>query len=278
MNRFFFKRALLALALQFALAVSPVVGHAADSDEVPNFSGFWERPEAGSGRQFYQPESGPGPLRDTDPNDNFAIGDYTDPILLPHAAETVRAHGERGSAGEVVFPPWSECWPTGLPLALQLAEPVQILQEEDQITILFQRGMNIRRIYLNAMHTTDVQPSWYGHSVGHYEGDTLVVDTIAQDTRSASNRFGTPKSSAMRVVERYRLTEGARRLRVDFMVEDLGTFTAPWRSYMEYVWPSERNGGDPEDTQFVEIACSENNRDALGNDFAIPADSGPPAF
>jgi hypothetical protein len=254
------------------------IGHAAEFGEVPNFSGYWERPEAGSGRQFYQPESGPGPIRDTDPQDNFAIGDHTDPLLLPHAAEAVKAHGDRGRAGEVVFPPWSECWPTGLPLALILAEPVQILQEENQVTILYQRGMNIRRIYLDAPHPTDLHPEWYGHSIGHYEGDTLVVDTVAQDTRSNSDRFGTPKSPAMRVVERYRLSLDGRRLHVDIMVEDRGTYTAPWRSYMEYVWPSERNGGDPADAEFIEMACAENNRDALGVEFAIPIDNGPPAF
>ncbi len=266
------------ICVLLASAHLPAIGHGAELNEVPNFSVYWERPEQGSGRQFYQPESGPGPIRDTDPEDNFAIGDHTDPLLLPHAAEAVKAHGDRGRAGEVVFPPWSECWPTGLPLALILAEPVQILQEENQVTILYQRGMNIRKIYLDARHPIDLEPEWYGHSVGHYEGDTLVVDTIAQDTRSSSDRFGTPKSPAMRVVERYRLAADGRRLHVDIMVEDPGTYTAPWRTYMEYVWPSERNGGDPEDAEFIEMACSENNVDPMGVEFDIPVDNGPPAF
>ena len=266
------------IVLLFVTAHPPTIGRAADISEVPNFSSYWERPEQGSGRQFYQPESGPGPIRDTDPEDNFMIGDHINSFLLTHAAEAVKAHGDRGRAGEVVFPPWSECWPTGLPLALILAEHVQILQEEDQVTILYQRGMNIRRIYMDTAHLADLQPSWYGHSVGHYEGDTLVVDTVAQDTRSTSDRFGTPKSPAMRVVERYGLSAAGQRLRVDIMVEDPGTYTAPWRTYMEYVWPSERNGGDPADAEFIEMACSENNRDALGIEFAIPVDNGPPAF
>ena len=264
--------------LSLVLALSPPIGHAADMREVPNFSSYWERPEAGSGRQFYQPENGRGPLRDTDPEDSFMIGDHSDPLLLPHAAAAVKAHGDRGRAGEVVFPPWSECWPTGLPLALILAEPVQILQEEEQVTILYQRGMNIRKIYLNVPHPIDLQPSWFGHSVGHYEGDTLVVDTIAQDTRSNSDRFGTPKSPAMRVVERYSLADGGRRLHVDIMVEDPGTYTEPWWSYMEYVWPSERNGGDPGDTAFIETACSENNVDPMGVEYDIPVDNDLPAF
>ncbi len=266
------------LLLSTLMVLSPVPAFAADGAAIPNFSGYWERPEAGSGRIFYPPAEGPGPLQNTDASEEFMIGDDTDPLLLPHAAEAVKAMADAGRRGEIIYPPWSLCWPTGIPLAFNMAEPVQILQEEDQITILYQRGMTVRRIYLNEAHPDNPAPSWFGHSVGHYEGDTLVVDTIAQDTRSSTDRFSTPKSPAMRVVERYTLINGGTRLHVDFMVEDLGTFTSPWRSYVEYVWPSERNGGDPPDATLLEVVCAENNRDALGGLFPIPQDLGQPDF
>jgi len=268
---------LLALSV---IALLPVSAIAADGNAIPNFSGYWERPEAGSGRVYYQPETGPGPLTNTDPNDEFMIGDDTHPILQPHAAAAVKTVADAGRRGEVLYPAWSLCWPPGVPLVLNMAEPVQILQEDDQITILYQRGMTVRRIYLNEAHPEGVAPSWFGHSVGHYEGtNSLVVDTIAQDPRSETDRFGTPKSPAMRVVERYTLVNDGTRLRVDFMVEDPGTFTTPWRSHVEYVWPSERNGGNPADAKLIEVVCAENNRDVTtGGLFPIPQNNGQPDF
>ena len=67
-------------------------------------------------------------------------------------------------------------------------------------------------------------------------------------------------------------------MHVDILVEDPGNYTEPWHSYMEYVWPSERNGGDPEDAEFIEMACSENNVDPMGVEYDIPVDNGPSAF
>jgi hypothetical protein len=268
------------LLLSSLFALTPLCALAADGSAIPNFSGYWERPEAGSARVFYPPAEGPGPLVNTDPDDQFMIGDDTNPILQLHAAAAVKTVADAGRRGEVLYPAWSLCWPPGVPLVLNMAEPVQFLQEEDMITILYQRGMTVRRIYLNEAHPENIPPSWFGHSVGHYEGGkSLVVDTIAQDTRSETDRFGTPKSPAMRVVERYTLSDDGTRLRVDFMVEDLETFTAPWRSYVEYVWPSERNGGDPADAKLIEVVCAENNRDVTtGGLFPIPQNNGAPDF
>ncbi len=108
--------------------------------QVPDFSGTWVRPESGNGRIFYPPESGPGPIVGTDDTREFMIGDDTSPILLPHAAAAVRAHGDYGRAELLALPAWSLCWPPGIPLILNMAEPVQFLQTQDRVTILYQRG------------------------------------------------------------------------------------------------------------------------------------------
>jgi hypothetical protein len=167
---------------------------------IPDLSGYWARPEAPTVRVFQQPDSGPGPIVNIDDSVVFKIGDHDSPILLPHAAEAVRAHGDYGRASEVRYEPWALCLPAGVPHALNLAGPIQILQSEDQVTIVYQRGQQIRRIDLNRAHPENLTPSWYGHSVGHYEGNSLVVDTVAQDSRSQVDSFGAPKSEAIRVV------------------------------------------------------------------------------
>ena len=268
-------RGIAIMVLTALLGRSPLA-HAASATAIPDLSGYWIRPEAGNDRIYYPPDRGPGPLVNTDQTATYTIGDHTNPMLLPHAAAAVKAHGDQGRAGIVEYPPWSLCWPTGVPLALNMAEPVQFLQTPDQVTILYQRGMQVRRIDLNRQHPANPKPSWYGHSVGHYEnGDTLVVDTIAQDTRSVVDRFGTPRSDAFRIVERYRISPDRQRLTVDFFVEDPKTFTTPWSARMAYVPVSSRRNFEPGEDKIAEIVCSENNRDAAGGDFPIPIDNTP---
>lgn len=285
-TRAFSAIAVASLVLALALSVTTASAQSDGAAEnIPDFSGYWMRPEGGNGRMFYPLEDGsPGPLVNTDATGEFTIGDHTNPILQPRAAAAVEAHGDEGRAGNVIYPAWSLCWPPAVPLILNMAEPVQFLQEADRVTILYQRGMQFRQIYLNEEHPDDIAPSWNGHSVGHYEnGDTLVVDTVAQDTRSLVDRFGTPKSEALRVVERYTISPDRRNLNVVFNVEDPVMFTAPWSARTGYVRPSARPGYEPggfnrDDEAIQEGICAENNRDAVGGLFPIPMDERPPDF
>ena len=84
------------------------------------------------------------------------------------------------------------------------------------------------RIYLDVPHSANVKPSWYGESVGHYEGDTLVVDTIGLNDKTYVDNFLTPHTNKLHVVERFRMTDAGRTLEVRFHVEDEGAFTTPW--------------------------------------------------
>jgi hypothetical protein len=87
---------------------------------------------------------------------------------------------------------------------------VQILQQQDKVTFLYLHDHAVRHVLLNASHSPDVIPSWQGHSIGHYEGDTLVIDTVGVKTWPLSmvDLFGTPHSEALHVIERYRLIPG----------------------------------------------------------------------
>jgi hypothetical protein len=240
--------------------------------EFADFSGYWGRTEDTAGRMFHPPASGPGPVMDVPEAGDFRIGDHTNPILLPHAAAAVKAFGDRGRAGEVVLPAWSLCQHSGVPLALNMGEPVQILQDEDQVTILYQRDMQVRRIDINAAQPAAEKHSWYGHSVGHYEGpNTLVVDTRWQNDEAIVDRHGTPRSDKMRVVERYTINEAHDELHVAFTVEDPGTFTMPWSGNVTY-YPTL---GETEHFIFGERICAENNKDPDGGLFDIPLDTTP---
>jgi hypothetical protein len=96
-----------------------------------------------------------------------------------------------------------------------------------------------------------LRPSYYGHSVGHWEGDALVVDTIGFNDKTPVDLFGTPHTSQLHVTERYHVIAGGKTLRVDFRVEDPGAFTSPWSSFADYGAPRE---------PYAETVCMENNR------------------
>jgi hypothetical protein len=103
--------------------------------------------------------------------------------------------------------PEANCLPTGVPRTAPY--PWRLLQTPTHVFILFEGNIHsYRQIFVDGRkHPDDPDPTWYGHSVGHYEGDTLVVDTVGIKVMpwTTADRFGTPQSDMMHVTERYRL-------------------------------------------------------------------------
>jgi hypothetical protein len=258
------KRSIGGLVLVWAFACAGAAN--AQDAAVPDFSGLWERSADPGGRDFQPPESGPGPILREAGAGAFRIGDYTNPILQPHAAEAVKAHGDIGRAGTVVNPAWSYCEPSGVPLILNLADPIQILQDTDYVVIMNRGDSQVRRVSMNAGIPDDVRPSWYGYSVGHYEDGALVIETVGLNDRTLVDRYGSPSSESLRVVERYTMNEDRSLIRVDFTVEDPSVFTTPWSAYVTY-----RPATEP----FVEQICAENNFIPGDSTFQIPEESTP---
>jgi hypothetical protein len=294
-----------ALALLAAAVVTPAFGQAVDSsssmahwgnrdaDSVPDFSGSWLHPLPG----FEPLSSGPTALVNRSRRANGTgdilklTGDYTNPILKPEAAEVVRGHAELGLNGIGDPNPRNQCWPGGVPFVFTNG-PTQLLQQPDKVTILYGYDHQVRRVRLNQPHPADVNPSWYGDSVGHYEGDTLIVDTVGIKIGRYSmvDWYGTPHTVALHVVERYRLLDleaakdgfardakqhnvaaGMRNsnkqgkyLQLQFTVEDAGVFTTPWTATMTYG----SDGSDP--TTWLEQACAENIQWYPGKDADVP--------
>jgi len=263
----------------------------------PDFSGFWARMTFGA----EPPPSGPGPLVNLMHLPNGAadggklVGDYNNPILKPAAAQEVRRQGEVSKTG-VPFPdPSNQCAPQSPPFILR-QQQIQLLQRPDSVTILYMLDHHVRHVRLNAKHPSRVTPSWSGDSIGHYEGDTLVVDTVGIKVGpvSMSDQYGSPQSEALHLVERYRLVDyetakkafdqnekeygradGAnangvfidfedkgKGLQLQFTVEDENVFTTPWSAVVTY-----RRAGSP----WQEQVCAENTREYYaGKDTLIP--------
>ena len=198
----------------FGQAVAPTVGPAGSGEEspapIPDFWGLWVH-----GLPGFEPlPSGPTALvnRARRPNGTGDIlklvGDYSNPILKPEAAEVVKRHAELGLKGIGDPNPRNQCWPAGVPFVFTNG-PTQLLQQPDRVTILYGYDHQVRRVRLNQPHPAQVTPSWYGDSVGYYEGDTLVIDTVGIKVGRYSmvDWYGTPHTEALHVVERYRMLD-----------------------------------------------------------------------
>jgi hypothetical protein len=161
---------------------------------------------------------GPQPLRNLSrlPNGKANAGqlvdDYRNPILTPEAAAVVKQNGELTIAGKGFPNSQDQCRPMAPPFTFAMQLTLVMLPTKDgNIAIVYDQNMSVRHIRMNATHPANLAPSSMGDSVGHWEGDTLVIDTVGIkiDAFTAVDRFGTPQSEAMHVVERYRLIDGA---------------------------------------------------------------------
>jgi hypothetical protein len=173
--------------------------------------------------------------------------------LMPWVREALAKQNElvlRGRNGETRE---ARCWETGVP-AFHLNPGLMHVIQTPKEVVLFLTGRT-RHIWLNVPHSANPKPSWYGESVGHYEGDTLVVDTIGFSDQTFVDSYRTPHTGKLHVVERFRLIDGGNTLEVAFTVEDPGAFYQPWsgtRNRHRVVNPNAKIG---------EFGCAEANDD-----------------
>jgi len=203
------------LAASVALGSSAWFHAEAAEATVSDFSGMWVHPYFPG---IEPPPSGPGPVFNKlrrpngQSNNSQWIGDYTNPILKPEAAEVVKQHGEISASGLTYPTPSNRCWPSGVPYIF-FQPGMQMLQRESEIVFLYMRDHEVRHVRMNQPHPQHVTPSWYGDSVGHYEGDTLVIDTIGQTNKTFIDNYRTPHTEKLHVVERFRMIDEQDRIR-----------------------------------------------------------------
>jgi hypothetical protein len=282
------RRTFPVLVTLMAAAAAPAAGQtvapaavtaASNAMSIPDFSGAWAHPGLG----FGPPLSGPGPVRNKSrlrsgaSNFDQLVGDYSNPILKPQAAEVVRKFGEISLSGLAFPDPDNQCLQNPVPYIFWNFY-VRLLQRPDKVTIVYSHDSDFREVRLNQPHPATVIPSLHGDSVGHYEGDTLVIDTVGVKLGPYRmiDRFGTPYTQALHVVERYRLIDyeatkealdraakewpraGAnvdpnyrgKGLQLEFTVEDEGVFTMPWSATITYGRDAAR--------EWEERVCAEN--------------------
>lgn len=146
------------------------------------------------------------------------------------------------------------CYPHGVPRIMNSPYPIQIIQTKGETTIVHEVNHNVRHIYMDVPHSKEVKPSFLGESVGRWEGDTLVIDTIGVDDRTWIDEVGLIHGKQLHVVERIRKIEDGRALEAEIRIEDPEYYTAPWYMRNTYAWRP--------DLRISEYSCEENNRNA----------------
>jgi hypothetical protein len=263
------------------LCASVILWPARGAETVPKFS-----PDSGTGwiagvpnaenpvgQEFIPPPSGPGPVtydkahpyvddgqaRRDGKQPTFRVADLSNPILQPWVREALSKANERVLSGKAAFTPKERCWPIGVPgFLLYPVTPVYFLQTPKEVVMIWEEDHMARHVYLRDRHSPNLKPSWFGESIGHYEGDTLVVDTIGLNDKSFVDSFRTPHTTQLHVVERFHMIEDGKTLEVAVHVGDPGAFTTPWNALQHYRRVADR--------PMVEQSCAENNAAWFGYD------------
>jgi len=192
----------------------------------------------------------------------YRIADLTNPNLKPWVKEIMKKDNDEVLAGKIAFTPSSSCMPAGVPGFLALGgnnNPYWFLQTPKEVVIMRAADSQVRRIYLDVPHSPNPKPSWYGESVGHYEGDTLVIDTIGLNTKTFVDNYRTPHTEKLHVIERWRMVDNRQAMEVTVTVEDPDSFNEPWTGTRRYRRVQQ---------QFIEDICAENNQHLF--DYKIP--------
>jgi hypothetical protein len=204
-------------------------------------------------------------FRATGAQPTFRIADLSNPNIKPWAKVIMKRENDKALSGGMPFSARASCMPSGVPaFMMAVVEPIHFVQTPTQVTMIFSGDAQVRRVYLDVPHSANPKSSWYGESVGHYEGDTLVVDTIGLNDKTFIDNYRTPHTEKLHVVERYRLIDGGKTLQVTFRVEDADTFYQPWSAIGKL-----RRVQMP----MHEEACAENNQNLF--DYRIPVASKP---
>jgi hypothetical protein len=155
----------------------------------------------------------------------------------------------------------TQCLGHGMPRVMESPYPIEIVQTPGRITFLHEVAHELRTIYMNRPHPKHPRVTFNGDSVGHWEGDTLVVDTIAIDPRSFIDDEGSSHSAQEHVIERYRKIDGGAEIALTITVEDPVTLEHPYSYKRIYHWRP--------DIRPQEYVCEENNRNAPVNGITV---------
>jgi hypothetical protein len=226
-------------------------------DGKPDLSGVWhvDAESLEEKRKLFGPEYGKDFVPGMEPTTvskyagNILLDFKPGEIVMTPAAEQIF---DRRRRGDEMFPP-THCLPVGVPLATLLSEVHKIVQAPGLILVTHELDGMPRQIYTDGRRLpTDPTPSWLGYSVGRWQGDTLVVETVGVNDKVWLDVRGHPRSEAMRTTERYTRRD-VGHLDVAITFDDPQTYNRPFTVKFTHLLQA--------DTDILEYVCNENEKD-----------------
>ena len=211
----------------FAAPILLVVAPAASAQDARDLSGLWEA----QGFFFQVPN----------------------PPVLPETRELLDGYQEKMRGGQIVYTGWTSCRPGAANAMVMTMNTIAILQTDDEVILLYEEPRMQRRIQLGGEHPEELEPSYLGHSVGHWEGDTLVVDTVGYNGNFELDAFALPTSTAMHTVERFTKSADGNRIDIHITFEDPEYYAEPFS--VERAW------AETDKRHQYDYDCSENPRE-----------------
>jgi hypothetical protein len=260
---------MLGAAVLFGFAVMPARAAAQSQTEpaaasaVPaDFSGVYYPVQAGrggGGQRAGAPPAGaarggppPRPTTSAPISDGRQGRSPDAPSLTPEYLAKWEVMRTSRMSGSYEYDNNAKCLPPGMPAMMTMAYGMEVMQTKDKITFFSELNDALRRVYLDGRKPTPKildDPTYAGYSTGHWEGDTLVVETVALHPGSFIEGF-TPHSEKMTVKERIRFT-GPGMLEDRILVTDPEALTKPWEAVRTY------RKAMPGNDQLREFACPE---------------------
>src|SRR5262244_1332539 len=154
--------------------------------------------------------------------------------LTPEAQVHYDAARKAQAEGKVYRDDIGQCWPAGLPINMTRVWPIAMIQLPTMVLMIQELMNTMRFIYLDGRPHTDPDiavRSFNGESIGHWEGDTLVIDTtnFVEDHHWIHDRLGIPASDALHIVERIRMTNGGKQLEIEYTLTDPKSWEGDWK-------------------------------------------------
>jgi hypothetical protein len=209
------------------------------ADGKPDLSGMWWMPNAGPANTGIPPKYLNNIAADLKPEEV---------PMQPWAAELFKQRSANFSRDF----PYTRCLPSG-PMISSFPAPWKVIQAPGQVTILYENSMTYRQIFTDGrVLSKDADPTFMGYSVGHWEGDTFVVETRGYNDKTWLDFSGHPHTDALRMTERFRRPDFGH-LEVQFTFDDPKAYTRPWTVTIH---PQLLLEGD-----LLESVCTENEKD-----------------
>jgi hypothetical protein len=214
-----------------------------------------------AGQQEFKPPTGPAP--------RTASGkvDFSGVWQKPYVPDMTKDGKDQKGLADLPFTPWGEaewkkydaaegdytgaCLPFGMTRSVNTPEPMQIIQSDKYFVFLFEQNSWFHVVPIDGRPHGNGIPTWFGDSVGHWDGDTLVIDTVNFNSRTRLDTIGHPHSEQLHLVQRFSRPD-LGHIRYEITVEDPKTFTKSWTNTRTFTLRP--------DWEMMEYSCEENNK------------------